>query len=105
MSCTKPLLAWKSNNWDDYENGKGKMVFAKQLGIPGSEMELPCGQCIGCRLDRARAWAARCLHEAESYQDNCFLTLTYDDDHLPKDNSLNKRDIILFIKKLRKKTR
>ena len=51
---------------------------------------LPCGQCIGCRLEYSRQWAIRCMHEASMYDDNCFITLTYDNDHLPSDGSLHK---------------
>ena len=65
-------------------------------------LTLPCGQCIGCRLERSRQWALRCVHESEFHQQNCFLTLTYDPEHLPKNGSLNVRDIQLFLKKLRK---
>lgn len=77
---------------------------------------VPCGQCIGCRLERARQWAVRCVHEASLHEHNCFLTLTYSPEHLPKSinmetgeiaagdfPSLNKRDIVLFMKSLRKK--
>ena len=45
----------------------------------------------------------RCMHEANMYEDNCFLTLTYDDDSLPQWGSLRKRDFQLFMKRLRKK--
>ena len=34
---------------------------------------------------------------------NCFVTLTYNDEHLPANGSLNKRDITLFLKRLRKR--
>lgn len=46
---------------------------------------VPCGQCIGCRLDKSREWAARCMLEAKNYPKNScwFVTFTYDDDHLP----------------------
>lgn len=64
-------------------------------------IELPCGQCIGCRLERSRNWAVRCVHEASLYKDNCFLTLTYDNAHLPKDNSLVKKHLQDFWKRLR----
>lgn len=67
------------------------------------EVKLPCGQCIGCRLERSRQWAIRCVHEASLHKENCFITLTYDEEHIPKDHSLNKRDFTLFMKKLRKK--
>lgn len=63
---------------------------------------VPCGQCVGCRLERSRQWAIRCVHEASLYEDNCFLTLTYNDDHLPKDRSLDVRAFQLFMKRLRK---
>lgn len=62
---------------------------------------IPCGRCTGCRLDKARQWATRCLHEVKLYQDNCFLTLTYDDEHLPENNSVDVRVWQLFMKRLR----
>lgn len=63
---------------------------------------LPCGACIGCRQARAREWARRCCHEAALYQDNVFVTLTYDDEHVPHDGSLIPEDLQKFIKRLRK---
>lgn len=44
----------------------------------------------------------RCVHEASLHQENCFLTLTYDNEHCPQNMSLNKRDWQLFMKRLRK---
>lgn len=44
----------------------------------------------------------RCMHEASCHEQNCFITLTYEDEKLPKDLSLNKRHWQLFMKKLRK---
>lgn len=98
MPCFKPLLAWRSNNNNVY--GKVPMVFSLEKGIPGTEIELPCGQCAGCRLDYARQWAVRCCHEAQLHKDNCFLTLTYRD--LPHDASLQPADMRNFLKRLRK---
>ncbi len=65
-------------------------------------MEVACGQCVGCRLDRSRDWAIRIVHEAQLYSDNCFLTLTYAPDFLPDDGSLVKKDFQDFVKRLRK---
>lgn len=65
-------------------------------------MQVACGQCLGCRLERQRSWATRIEHEAALHDENCFLTLTYDDAHLPADRSLSKRDLQLFLKRLRK---
>lgn len=49
----------------------------------------PCGQCRGCRASYAREWAMRCMHEASMHVQNCFVTLTYDDAHLPANGSLD----------------
>lgn len=45
----------------------------------------------------------RCTHEAQMHQHNCFITLTYDQKHLPKNGSLNKKHFQDFMKRLRKK--
>lgn len=81
------------------------MVFVKEAGLPGTEVLLPCGKCIGCRLAKSREWAIRCVHEAKLYSDNCFLTLTYSTENLTFVNglpTLNKRDFTLFMKRFRK---
>lgn len=44
---------------------------------------IACGECIGCRMDYSRMWADRCMLEAQQYEHNAFITLTYDDAHLP----------------------
>lgn len=45
----------------------------------------------------------RCIHEASLYKKNCFITLTYNDENLPEDRSLNVKHYQLFMKRLRKK--
>lgn len=72
-------------------------------GFVDRPVDLPCGQCITCRLAKAQAWATRAVHEAQMHERNCFITLTYDDEHLPEDGSLDVRDWQLFAKRLRKK--
>ncbi len=67
----------------------------------GISLRLPCGRCIGCRLERSRQWAMRCVHEASLYENNCFITLTYDDENLPVDGSLNLKHFQDFMKRLR----
>ena len=66
-------------------------------------LALPCGKCIGCRLDRSRQWAMRCMHEAQMHDKNCFITLTYDEDNIPHGRTLVKSDFQKFMKRLRKK--
>lgn len=63
---------------------------------------VPCGGCLGCRLEYSRQWAVRCMHEASLYEENCFVTLTYDDAHLPERGSLDREAFPLFMKRLRK---
>lgn len=66
-------------------------------------IELPCGQCVGCRIDRTRSWAIRIMHEASMHKSNCFLTLTYNDANLPFRGQLDYRDFQGFMKRLRQR--
>lgn len=66
------------------------------------QLELPCGGCIGCRLERSRQWATRCMHEQQMHERSSYLTLTYNDEHLPEDGSLRHSDFQRFMKRLRK---
>lgn len=59
---------------------------------------LSCGQCWGCRLEHSRQWAIRCVHEAQLYDSNVFVTLTYAETGF----TLVPRDFTLFMKRLRK---
>lgn len=82
----------------------GRLVFNSKLALnPDHPITVPCGGCIGCRGDRVRDWAVRCAHEASLYENNCFVTLTFDAEHMPAHYSVNVRTIQLFMKKLRKK--
>lgn len=101
----------------------GVCACSTEIGYPSNtwahytdSVEIPCGQCIGCRLDRSRQWANRCLLELEYHDSAYFVTLTYDDAHLPlrpyADPStgeasataatLMKSDFQKFMKRLRK---
>lgn len=64
---------------------------------------VPCGKCIECNIDKARVWAYRIALEASQYKKNCMVTLTYNDEHLPVDRSVNPYHLQLFLKRLRKK--
>lgn len=61
-----------------------------------------CGQCIPCRVNKRRVWSNRVILERLAHEHATFVTLTYSDDKLPKNLSLNRRDPQLFLKKLRK---
>lgn len=97
MSCYRPLEAYKSlegNVWIGYDPTRD-----------GRSFEVACGRCIGCRLDRSRAWAVRITHEAQLYDTNWFATFTYNDESLPKSGGLEYEDFQLFMKRLRRKIR
>ena len=66
-------------------------------------MIVPCGKCPACLENRRQDWAIRIMEESKNYDFNYFITLTYDENHYPKDNSVDKRAIQLFIKRLRKR--
>lgn len=105
MPCYKPITAWRSSKIN--ESGKRSLVFnSKYAHEHDNPIEIACGQCIGCRLERSRQWAIRCMHEASLYEDNCFITLTFSDEEmLKRENpwSVDVRDFQLFMKRLRKK--
>lgn len=61
-----------------------------------------CGQCMPCRVNKRRQWTHRLLLEATQHVETSFVTLTYDEDHLPDDNAVSRRAIQLFLKRLRK---
>lgn len=95
MSCFHPI--------DCYRKIGGGVTFTRQNAYIDQPLKIPCGQCVGCRLERSRQWAIRCVHEASLYEHNSFITLTYDDDNLPSDRSLHVEHFQKFMKRLRKK--
>lgn len=101
MPCFFPLKAYYSREFG--KSGKRGITFDRNASFSGLSMALPCGQCVGCRLEHSRQWAMRCMHEKSMHTDSEFVTLTYDPECMPPDGSLVKRDLQLFMKRLRKK--
>lgn len=99
MPCYRPNQAYRT--LETTSNDKRKIVFRKPEAY-SYPLLLPCGQCIGCRLEHSLMWAIRCKHEAELHDQNSFITLTYSDEHLPWDGSLVKQHFQKFMKKLRR---
>lgn len=91
MPCFKPLRAVRAASGAFSFVGRGEL----------STHSFACGQCIGCRLERSRQAAVRCVNEASLYEDNQFLTLTYSDEFVP--HGLVYRDFVLFMKRYRKR--
>jgi hypothetical protein len=93
MPCFKPNKVWRTPSGIQFYN-------------PYSDIDtgfhISCKQCRGCRKEYARQWAMRTLHEKDLWLNNIFITLTYNDEHLPENNTLVKKDFQDFIKRLRK---
>lgn len=116
MSCYHPLVGIFDGEYT--ENGKKKFKiegaldpFEVRQAHPGSVL-IPCGRCIGCRLDYSRSWADRMMLELDSNDGKgIFLTLTYDNEHMtychydqsgfPDAGTLVKKDCQDFMKRLR----
>lgn len=63
---------------------------------------VPCGKCRFCVLDNARQWTVRAIHEGQMHGRSMFITNTYAPEHIPAGGSVSRRDVQLFIKRLRK---
>lgn len=85
MQCTRPIV-----------------LYRRDKPISNRFLTVPCGKCLNCRIAHSREWATRILHECNYHEDNLFLTLTFDDEHLPDDLSIHKKDLQDFFKRLRK---
>lgn len=63
---------------------------------------VPCGQCFACRVNKTSMWTFRLMLELTDWECASFITLTYDDEHLPAGNSIDYYDLQKFLKRLRK---
>lgn len=88
MRCISPI-----NIKDPSKLGQGKRI------------DVPCGKCIACNARKRADWSFRLHQEHKICTSAWFYTLTYDEDQVPKNENgiaqLSKRDIQLFMKKLR----
>jgi len=100
MPCFGPLTAYRPRS----NSGDNRLVFKKTDSETGIGIKIPCGKCPGCKLEQSRQWAVRCMHEKRLHDQSCFITLTYDADHLPPGNTLVKADLSNFLKRLRHDT-
>lgn len=109
MPCYKPLIGLIKPGVNG-SKGQVKIIGSRlasnaEVAKYGAPTPLPCGQCVGCRLERSRQWAIRIMKELKLHDRSCFLTLTYRDEslHLTKNGlpTLVLEDIQLFMKRLR----
>lgn len=117
MSCYTPLLGIPDGNpvggIQRYKIGKYESLDALN-GVSVGYIKIPCGKCLGCRLDYAKMWSDRLLLESLYHEHNWFVTLTYDDAHLPDPvliekggvkfwaDPLSHKDITKFLHDLRR---
>lgn len=99
MPCYHPITGYRSKHVN--ATGKRSIVFNTQDGYSDLQVDLPCGKCVGCRLEHSRQWAVRCMHEAQMHEGNAFITLTFNDENLPEDMSIRKKHLQDFFKRLR----
>ena len=117
MACYHPLPAIKKRFSDQFSVGKQGDFFEPYVDYSTGELieqiKIPCGKCLGCRLDYSRAWADRCVLESlDKPSDECwFLTLTYNDNNIETKKrslltdkgtlTLYPKDVQDFLKRLR----
>lgn len=122
MTCTNPKKRWiigfdgiKQQEIAKITNYNTTWVYSMKGNPVYKHDVIPCGKCENCRLEHAKMWANRCVMEAKQHEYNEVLTLTYDDEHLPKVkgidlqtgeykfmNTLCHDDVQKFMKRLRK---
>lgn len=74
-------------------------LYLKERGC-----DVPCGKCADCKARRISGWSFRLMKEAEIHTSAFFVTLTYEKPPMTPKNfmTINKRDLQLFFKKIRK---
>lgn len=82
-----------------FENG---FVLEDGVVLTRNGFPVPCGKCDACKCAKAREWSLRCLMEYETAGSAVFVTLTYDDVHIPADRKVSKDDVQRFFKRFRK---
>lgn len=99
MKCTKPIRAWVAGKTAAQQD---LYVFKRPTHTTEEPILLPCGKCLNCSFDRSRDWAVRSYHESITSRQAEFITLTYNDEHLPENNWCDKTEIPKFMKRFRK---
>ncbi len=77
-------------------------LLSGNLELAVGAIPFPCGQCLPCRINKRRVGTYWLMLELFCHDLSCFVTLTYDDEHISENHSLVKRDVQLFMKRLRK---
>ena len=70
------------NRLGEYVSVKEPCLNDKLSPIIRDYIDIPCGHCIGCYLDRSKQWADRCMLEANYHDSNCFITFSIGIQHI-----------------------
>lgn len=105
MTCFYPLKV--ARLYDPDSHTYSISYSTKDLDHPDcvGYLRKACGQCIGCRIEKSRQWAMRCVKELGPNGEGAFLTLTYNNENLPADGSLQKKYFRGWMKRLRERIR
>lgn len=72
----------------------------------GQNVTVSCGQCMACRVNHAQSWKFRILAELKNSTSAHFITFTYADKYLTRNDlgyaTLQKQDLQKFFKRLRR---
>lgn len=97
MKCSSPLYA-VYNDLNTTLDNKKKLVFIKKDEYDTikenkniHKLELPCGHCIECRINKAQDWSTRAVLESRYYSDNWFITLTFEDSYMPYIKTISRK--------------
>lgn len=98
MPCYHPIRGWRSREVNP-ETGRLRVVFSPDgFTRPEDSILIPCGKCVGCKMERSRQWSVRIMHDVADYDYGYFLTLTYADD---RETTLHPPHLTNFWKRLR----
>lgn len=107
----KPILWWPDSvasdgarSWCSLEDLRSRRRYKSYMDsfAVHREIYLPCGKCHGCRLVNVRQWSLRMMHQARYSAPNWFITLTYDDKHMPQFGNLQYDHLSKFFKRCRR---
>lgn len=102
-SCTNPILCWYPTD----ENGEivdGVQPVFRWDDVTDNnwiQSAMRCNKCDSCASHYKNQWAVRCAMEMHFHKQSCCLTLTYDEEHLPENEMLCKKDMQNFMKRYR----
>lgn len=97
MTCFTPMDGWMSARVN--ENGNCPVTFDRNKADINQPIELPCGRCDGCQLDKRKRLGVQVYHESKMHDYSCMATFTYDDEHNP--GVIVKEDAQKLMKRMR----